>query len=52
MQTNPMVNYQNEAQTMLSTNNDYIVILIELEKNLLQNSNPPQISVNPQNHSP
>lgn len=53
MQTNPTVNYENEAQTILSTNNDYIVILTELEKiNLLQNPNPPQNSVNPQNHSP
>lgn len=52
MQTNPTVNYENEAQTILSTNNDYIVILTELEKiNLLQNPNPPQNSVNPQNHS-
>lgn len=32
MQTNPMVNYENEAKTILSTNNDYIVILTELEK--------------------
>lgn len=46
------MNYENEAQTILSTNNDYIVILTELEKiNLLQNPNPPQNSVNPQNHS-
>lgn len=53
MQTNPTVNYENEAQTILSTNNDYIVILTELEKiNLLQNPNPPQNSVNPQKHSP
>lgn len=53
MQTNPTVNYENEAQTIFSTNNDYIVILTELEKiNLLQNPNPPQNSVNPQNHSP
>jgi len=53
MQTNPTVNYENEVQTILSTNNDYIVILTELEKiNLLQNPNPPQNSVNPQKHSP